>query len=76
MRKLLKSLAVLINLKAHMDSKQLSFLYLRRHISKEGAQTRGTNSGLAQSLRTNDGLAWPLRTNISLASLRVSLRAA
>ena len=34
MRELLKSLAVLINLKAHMDSKPWSFLYLRRHIRK------------------------------------------
>jgi hypothetical protein len=34
MRELLKSLLVLIKLKAHMDSKPLSFLYLKRHIRK------------------------------------------
>ena len=34
MRELLKSLDILINLKAHMDLKLLSFLYIRRHIRK------------------------------------------
>ena len=54
-----KKFYIVIDLKAHMDSKPWSFLYLRIHIRKLHRLPTVHCSGLAQSLRTNGGLAWP-----------------